>query len=57
MLVNLVALCRRHHTAVTTGRWTLTMTPTGTVTVKRGRTTRTTDPPLHTTLEPDRPPP
>jgi hypothetical protein len=54
---NLVALCRRHHTAVTTGRWTLTMTPTGTVTVKRGRTTRTTDPPLHTTLEPDRPPP
>jgi hypothetical protein len=49
---NLVALCRRHHTAVTTGRWRLTMTPEGTVTVRRGRHTATTDPPLHATLTP-----
>lgn len=33
---NLVALCRRHHTAVTNGAWALTMTPDGTVTVSRG---------------------
>jgi hypothetical protein len=49
---NLVGLCRRHHTAVTTGRWQLTMTPDGTVTVRRGRHTATSDPPLHTTLAP-----
>jgi hypothetical protein len=53
---NLVALCRRHHTAITTGRWRLTMTPDGTVTVRRGRHTATTDPPLHTTLAPPHPP-
>jgi hypothetical protein len=47
---NLVALCRRHHTAVTTGRWRLDMTPDGMVTVRRGRHTATTDPPLHATL-------
>lgn len=34
---NLVAICRRHHTAVTEGRWKLTMTSDGTVTVRRGR--------------------
>jgi hypothetical protein len=53
VIENLVALCRRHHTAVTSGRWKLEMTPTGTVTVERGRVVHTTDPPLHTTLAPD----
>ncbi|MFA9428985.1 HNH endonuclease signature motif containing protein [Egicoccus sp. AB-alg2] len=43
---NLVALCRRHHTAVTEGRWQLDMTADGTVTVKRGRRRATSDPPL-----------
>jgi hypothetical protein len=42
---NLVGLCRRHHTAVTEGRWTLTMTSDGVVTVRRGRRTATSDPP------------
>jgi hypothetical protein len=42
---NLVGLCRRHHTAVTQGNWQLTMTPDGTVTVRRGRRTATSDPP------------
>jgi hypothetical protein len=41
---NLVALCRRHHTAVTHGRWHLSMTPDGIVTVRRGRHTATTYP-------------
>jgi hypothetical protein len=53
VLSNLVALCRRHHTAITTGKWTLSMTADGTVTLQRGRTTHTTDPPLHLTLAPD----
>jgi hypothetical protein len=53
ILDNLVALCRRHHTAITTGKWTLTMTPDGVVTLRRGRIVHTTDPPLHTTLAPD----
>jgi 5-methylcytosine-specific restriction endonuclease McrA len=53
ILTNLVALCRRHHTAITTGRWTLTMTDDGTVTLRRGRIVHTTDPPLHLTLAPD----
>jgi hypothetical protein len=53
ILTNLVALCRRHHTAITTGRWTLSMTDDGTVTLRRGRTVHTTDPPLHLTLAPD----
>jgi hypothetical protein len=53
IIENLVALCRRHHTAITTGRWTLTMTHDGTVTLRRGRITHTTDPPLHLTLAPD----
>jgi hypothetical protein len=53
VLENLVALCRRHHTAITTGRWTLTMTDDGVVTVRRGRISHTTDPPLHATLAPD----
>jgi hypothetical protein len=43
---NLVGICRRHHTAVTEGRWNLSMTPDGTVTVRRGRHTATSDPPL-----------
>jgi hypothetical protein len=50
---NLVALCRRHHTLVTTGRWKLDMTDDGIVTVRKGRITATSDPPLHTTLAPD----
>jgi hypothetical protein len=53
IIENLVALCRRHHTAITTGRWTLSMTDDGTVTLRRGRTVHTTDPPLHLTLAPD----
>jgi hypothetical protein len=44
IISNLVALCRRHHTAVTEGRWKLTMTDDGTVTVRRGRRT---PPPTH----------
>ncbi|MFA9430307.1 hypothetical protein [Egicoccus sp. AB-alg2] len=43
---NLVAVCRRHHTAVTEGRWQLDMTRDGTVTVRRGRRRATSDPPL-----------
>jgi hypothetical protein len=43
---NLVALCRRHHTAVTEGRWRLTMTADGVVTVRRGRHRASSDPPL-----------
>jgi len=43
---NLVALCRRHHVAVTEGRWRLTMTEDGVVTVRRGRRLATSDPPL-----------
>jgi hypothetical protein len=55
---NLVALCRRHHTAVTEGRWTLTMTPEGTVTVGRGRRRATSDPPSVTLFrQPPRQPP
>ncbi len=42
---NLVGLCRRHHTAVTRRRWSLSMTPDGVVTVRRGRRTATSDPP------------
>ncbi|MFP4311464.1 MAG: HNH endonuclease, partial [Nitriliruptoraceae bacterium] len=42
---NLVGLCRRHHTAVTLGRWQLSMTPDGVVTVRRGRRVATSDPP------------
>ncbi|MFU8839474.1 MAG: DUF222 domain-containing protein [Nitriliruptoraceae bacterium] len=42
---NLVGLCRRHHTAVTQGRWKLTMTADGVVTVRRGRRAATSDPP------------
>jgi hypothetical protein len=48
IISNLVALCRRHHTAVTEGRWKLTMTPDGTVTVRRGRRHATSDPPAVT---------
>lgn len=43
---NLVAVCRRHHVAVTEGRWRLRMTPEGRVTVRRGRQIATSDPPL-----------
>jgi hypothetical protein len=53
---NLVGLCRRHHTAVTQGRWTLAMTEDGVVTVRRGRRIATSDPPHRRRLEP-RPPP
>jgi hypothetical protein len=54
---NLVALCRRHHTLITAGRWRLDMTPDGTVTVRRGRHRHTTRPPLHDHLHPPDPPP
>ena len=50
---NLVAVCRRHHTAITNHAWTLTMTPEGTVTVRRGNRTATSDPPHRRTLHPD----
>ena len=43
---NLVGLCRRHHVAVTEGRWRLTMSSDGVVTVRRGRHMATSDPPL-----------
>ncbi len=46
VVTNLVALCRRHHTAVTEGRWRLTMTDDGVVTVRRGRHRASSDPPL-----------
>ncbi len=42
---NLVALCRRHHTAVTLGRWQLGMTADAVVTVRRGRRRATSHPP------------
>ncbi len=42
---NLVAVCRRHHTAVTQGRWRLSMDPDGVVTVRRGRRVAVSDPP------------
>jgi hypothetical protein len=48
---NLVALCRRHHTAVTDARWILTMTPDGHVKVRRGRHTATSDPPTTRRLQ------
>jgi hypothetical protein len=51
---NLVCLCRRHHGAVTAGRWTLTMTDEAVVTVRRGRLIATSQPPLHVTLIPVR---
>lgn len=47
---NLVALCRRHHTCVTDGWWTLTMTPQGTVTVRRGRRGATEPAPVRRAL-------
>jgi len=47
---NLVAVCRRHHTAVTQGRWRLSMTSDGTVTVKRGRRAATRLPPHRRSL-------
>ena len=57
-ITNLVALCRRHHTAVTEGRWKLTMTHDGTVTVRRGRRKATSDPPSVTLFrQPPRQPP
>ncbi len=58
VVANLVALCRRHHTAVTEGRWKLTMTEDGTVTVRRGRRKATSDPPAVTPFRgPPRQPP
>ena len=49
---NLVGLCRRHHTAINERRWTLSMTPDGVVTVRRGRRTATSDPPHRRRLRP-----
>ncbi len=49
---NLVAVCRRHHTAITNRAWALTMTDDGTVTVRRGNRTATSDPPHRRTLHP-----
>ena len=43
---NLVAICRRHHTAITEARWILTMNSDGRVKVRRGRHTATSDPPV-----------
>jgi hypothetical protein len=53
---NLVALCRRHHTLVTAGRWRLDMTADGIVTVRRGRHRHSSRPPLHDHLHPPDPP-
>ncbi len=54
---NLVCLCRRHHTAVTNGRWRLDMTVDAVVTVSRGRQRATSLPPhqrrLHPKTHPD----
>ncbi len=44
-VANLVAVCRRHHQAITDARWRLDMDPTGRVTVRRGRHTASSDPP------------
>lgn len=57
VISNLVALCRRHHVAVTEGRWKLTMTADGTVTVTRGRRRATSDPPHTTPFQHHRRPP
>jgi 5-methylcytosine-specific restriction endonuclease McrA len=45
IVTNLVALCRRHHTAVHEGGWKLHLHTDATVTVKRGRIVHTSDPP------------
>lgn len=52
-VANLVALCRRHHTAVHEGGWKLDLDRNGTLTVARGRRRHTSDPPLRRTLLPD----
>jgi hypothetical protein len=52
LVTNLVAVCRRHHVAVTEGRWRLTMSPDGIVTVRRGRHVATSDPPAARALRP-----
>jgi hypothetical protein len=52
VVTNLVALCRRHHTAVGDGGWRLTMSGDGVVTVRRGRHRATSDPPAFRSLEP-----
>ena len=49
---NQVCLSRRHHTAVTNGRWQLAMTPDAIVTVRRGRQQATSVPPHHRRLHP-----
>lgn len=49
---NLVLLCRRHHSAVTTGHWRLDMTPDGVVTVRRGYQRATSLPPHRRRIEP-----
>lgn len=51
---NLVALCSRHHRAVTDARWRLSMTDAGVVTVRRGRHLATSDPPVTRRLGPSR---
>ncbi len=55
MVDNLVALCRRHHTATTQGRWQLTMDQQATVTVRRGRRTATSRPRIGTRRQPNAP--
>jgi hypothetical protein len=52
VVTNLVALCRRHHTAVGEGGWRLTMSGDGVVTVRRGRHRATSHPPAFRSLEP-----
>ncbi len=47
---NLVAVCRRHHVAVTEGRWRLSMDTQAAVTVRRGRRTAMSDPPARRDL-------
>ena len=47
---NLVALCRRHHVAVTDGRWQLSMDADAVVTARRGRRRATSDPPARRDL-------
>lgn len=52
---NLVALCRRHHTAVTQSTWKLDMDADATVTVRRGRRSARSRPPPGYAAGPDGP--
>ncbi|MEX2324730.1 MAG: DUF222 domain-containing protein [Nitriliruptoraceae bacterium] len=53
---NLIALCRRHHTAITQHKWRLTMEPDGTAIVIRGNHKVISRPPLHPARRPHPPP-